>query len=102
MTARLVRLAEKSRPPVTLSIDGESVQALEGDTLLVAILTAMDHVRDSEFGDGRRAGFCFMGACQDCWVWTEEGRRLRACSTVVQPDMRISTRAPEATWSNAE
>jgi len=102
MSARLVRLAETTRPRVSFFIDGQSVQALVGDTLLVAILTAMDHVRDSEFGDGRRAGFCFMGACQDCWVWTEEGRRLRACSTVVQPDMRISTRAPEETWSSVE
>jgi predicted molibdopterin-dependent oxidoreductase YjgC len=102
MSARLVRLAETSRPRVCLVIDGQSVQALEGDTVLVAILTATDHVRDSEFGDGRRAGFCFMGACQDCWVWTEDGRRLRACSTVVQSDMRISTRAPEETWSNVE
>lgn len=102
MSARLVRLAETGRPRVTLAIDGQSVEALEGDTLLVAILTAMDHVRDSEFGDGRRAGFCFMGACQDCWVWTEDGRRLRACSTLAQADMRISTRAPDETWSNVE
>lgn len=102
MSARLVRLAETSRPSVTLFVDGTRVQALEGDTLLVAILTAIDHVRDSEFGDGRRAGFCFMGACQDCWVWTEDGRRLRACSTVVQAGMRISTRAAEERWSNVE
>jgi hypothetical protein len=102
MSARLVRLAETNRPRVTLVVDGTPIHALEGDTLLVAILTAMDHVRDSEFGDGRRAGFCFMGACQDCWVWTGDGQRLRACSTIVQSDMRISTRAPEETWSNAE
>ena len=102
MSARLVRLAETSRRRVTLFIDGQSAHALEGDTLLVAMLTTMDHVRESEFGDGRRAGFCFMGACQDCWVWTEDGHRLRACSTVVQSDMRISTQAPEETWSNVE
>lgn len=102
MSARLVRLAETSRPPVTLFVDGRPVRALEGDTLLVAMLTAIDHVRDSEFGDGRRAGFCFMGACQDCWVWTEDGRRLRACSTIVEAGMRISTRALEERWSNVE
>ena len=102
MSGRLVRLAETSRPPVTLFVDGTPVRALEGDTLLVAMLTAIDHVRDSEFGDGRRAGFCFMGACQDCWVWTEDGRRLRACSTIVEAGMRISTRALEERWSNVE
>jgi predicted molibdopterin-dependent oxidoreductase YjgC len=55
-------------------------------------------VRDSEFGDGPRAGFCLMGACQDCWVWTPEGQRLRACSTTVEPGMRVLTTPPRAHW----
>jgi predicted molibdopterin-dependent oxidoreductase YjgC len=97
MTARFVRLAETSRAPVTIEIDGEPVQALQGDTLLVAMLCKLDHLRVSEFGDGRRAGFCLMGACQDCWVWTADGDRLRACSTLVSNGMRITTREPQ--WS---
>ncbi len=68
--------------------------------LLTAILCVAADVRLSEFGDGHRAGFCLMGACQDCWVWTEEGTRLRACSTPVIEGMRIRTRQPEATWPN--
>jgi len=99
MSARFVRLAETARPQVTLLIDGQPVQALQGDTLLVAMLAAIDHLRSSEFGDGKRAGFCLMGACQDCWVWTAAGGRLRACSTLVAEGMSISTRQPEATWS---
>jgi len=39
-----------------------------------------------------------MGACQDCWVWTAEGGRLRACSTEVAEGMAVSTQAPELTW----
>jgi predicted molibdopterin-dependent oxidoreductase YjgC len=99
MPARFVRLAEIARPQVAILIDGQSVQALQGDTLLVAMLSAIDHLRGSEFGDGKRAGFCLMGACQDCWVWTAAGARLRACSTLVAEGMAISTRQPEATWS---
>ena len=99
MSSRFVRLGETQRPRVTFVIDGHALQALEGDTLLVAMLCAVAHVRSSEFGDGHRAGFCLMGACQDCWVWTEAGERLRACSTPVREGMRISTRQPEATWS---
>ena len=52
-----------------------------GDTLIVALLGQVRHLR-SEFGDGVRAGFCLMGACQDCWVYTVEGERMRACATV--------------------
>jgi len=92
----LRRLAECDRPEVRFAIDGRAATALQGDTLLTAILLNAAALRLSEFGDGPRAGFCLMGACQDCWVWTEEGRRLRACSTFVEPGMRIVTR--EAPW----
>lgn len=95
---RFVRLAEADRPAIQFLIDGVSASALEGDTLLVALLSQGRRVRDSEFGDGVRAGFCLMGACQDCWVWDATGQRLRACSTVAHAGMSIVTRAPEATW----
>jgi len=102
MAGRFVRLAETGRRTVTLIVDGKVIRAYEGDTLLVALLTSMGHVRASEFGDGRRAGFCLMGACQDCWVWSSDGNRLRACSTVLSEGMAISTQQPEVTWSNRE
>jgi hypothetical protein len=92
------RLAETKRPRVQLVVDGAPVPALQGDTLLVALLAHGARLRESEFGDGARAGFCLMGACQDCWVWTEDGQRLRACSTPVADGMRLLTR--EAPWLN--
>ncbi len=93
---RFVRLAETGRRQLQLELDGQTVSALEGDTLMVAILTNRAALRSSEFGDGVRAGFCLMGACQDCWVWSEQGERLRACSTEVRDGMRIRTAEPEA------
>ena len=95
---RFVRLAEIKRPTLRLLIDGAPATALEGDTLLVALLTHGRRVRASEFGDGTRAGFCLMGACQDCWVWDEAGRRLRACSTVVTEGMHVRTTPPASLW----
>ena len=97
---RFVRLAETARPTLRLLIDGQPATALEGDSLLVALLTHGRRVRDSEFGDGARAGFCLMGACQDCWVWTESGERLRACTTVVREGLRVCTEPLEVTWPN--
>ncbi len=90
--ARFQRLAETGRPRVMLEVDGVAVAALAGDTLQVAILANAGALRESEFGDGLRAGFCLMAACQDCWVWTADGARLRACSTPVAAGMRIVTR----------
>lgn len=93
---RFHRLGEADRPAVAFEIDGAPATALAGDTLLVAILTQRGSLRVSEFGDGPRAGFCLMGACQDCWVWTAEGERLQACATEVAAGMRIVTQ--EAAW----
>jgi hypothetical protein len=95
---RFQRLGEEARAKLAFSIDGRAAAAREGDTLLVAILTNVGSLRQSDFGDGNRAGFCLMGACQDCWIWTETGERLRACTTAVTEDLRILTKAPEAGW----
>jgi NADH dehydrogenase/NADH:ubiquinone oxidoreductase subunit G len=32
-----------------------------------------------------------MGACQDCWVWSAEGGRIRACTTPVADGMALFT-----------
>ena len=98
MSGRFVRLAEQGRPSVNLTVDGAQVQALQGDTLMVAVLTHGNALRQSEFDSGRRAGFCLMGACQDCWVWTRSGERLRACSHEVREGLDIVTTQPEAKW----
>ena len=98
MKGRFVRLGERNRPSVTLRVDGVPVQALQGDTLMVALLTEGTALRESEFDSGRRAGFCLMGACQDCWVWTRNGERLRACSSEVREGLDIVTTQPEAKW----
>ncbi|KEZ74642.1 MULTISPECIES: (2Fe-2S)-binding protein [Pseudomonas] len=98
MNGRFVRLGERDRPVVSLMVDSAPIEALQGDTLMVALLTRKATLRQSEFDPGRRAGFCLMGACQDCWVWTRSGERLRACSNEVRDGLDIVTTQPEAKW----
>ena len=95
---RFQRLAETHRPPITFMLDGQPVTALAGDSLLVAILMNAKGLRRSEFGPHKRAGFCLMAACQDCWVWTEDGDRLRACDTPVSEGLSIRTEQPGDSW----
>ena len=95
ISQRFTRLAETDRPRVRIAIDGHAVEALAGDTIMVAVLNNARHLRVSEFGDGRRAGFCLMGACQDCWVWLADGARVRACTTPVAEGLHVLTQAPE-------
>lgn len=88
---QIVRLKELDRRPVTFRLDGRKVEALEGDTVLVAMLVNGHRLRISEFGGDPRAGFCMMAACQDCWVDTAAGERFRACSTAIADGMDLLT-----------
>lgn len=94
--AQFVRLAEADRAPVFFMLDGIPSSALEGDTVLTAILIQRRALRVSEFSGEPRAGFCLIGACQDCWVRSEDGQRLRACSTRIEGGMRLLTDSLDA------
>lgn len=95
MTGRIVRLAERGRREIRFQLDGRDAVALEGDTVLIAVLANADHVRRSEFGAQEpRAGFCLMGACQDCVIWTGEGKRIQACMTPIVANMAFWTQLP--------
>ncbi|MEK6346742.1 MAG: (2Fe-2S)-binding protein [Burkholderia sp.] len=100
-TPQLVRVAETARSRLPFVLDGAPVEALAGDTVLTAILTQQRRLRVSEFGDGPRAGFCLIGACQDCWVREESGARLRACSTPLRAGMRVVTAAIDGAGAGA-
>ena len=86
---RFRRLTESGRRHIFLSVGERRIEALEGDSLLTALLLAGTQLRQSEFGDGPRAGFCLMGACQDCWVSLSDGRRVRACTTPAEDGMAL-------------
>jgi D-hydroxyproline dehydrogenase subunit gamma len=92
---RLQRVKDQDRRLIEVVIDGWALSAMEGDTVLVAILAQRSHLREDARGEADGAGFCLMGACQDCWVWLEDGKRIRACTTYVEPGLSIRTRWPD-------
>jgi predicted molibdopterin-dependent oxidoreductase YjgC len=91
--AQFRRLTPRRGATIGFTIDGRPATASEGDTLLSAILLNVGSLRRFEFGAERRAGFCLMGACQDCWVSLDSGERLRACTSLVRAGMAIVTDA---------
>ena len=94
MTGRLVRAIVPDAPVVRILVDGEQVTAYTGESVLVAVLAERKALRRHEFSDEMRAGFCLMGACQDCWVWLADHSRVRACTTVVTDGMHVLTSPP--------
>jgi predicted molibdopterin-dependent oxidoreductase YjgC len=87
----LHRLVRNDSPAISFLIDGEPREGRAGDTVLTAVLCHADRLRHSEFSGAPRAGFCQMGACQDCWVQLAGGERLRACTTPLAEGMHIIT-----------
>ena len=85
------RLEETGREPISFTLDGEVLHAMRGDTIMTAVLTHRSQLRRSDLSASARAGFCLMGACQDCWIELAGGGRIRACSTMLSPGMCLLT-----------
>ena len=89
-----VRVKPRTGGAIAFTIDGAAAEARAGDTVLTAVLLHGARLRQFEFSDAPRAGFCLMGACQDCWVQLAGGRRLRSCTTLISEGMAITTTGP--------
>jgi NADH dehydrogenase/NADH:ubiquinone oxidoreductase subunit G len=87
----LQRLRFRRTASVTIFLDGRPIETRAGDSLLCAVMSAADGLRIHEFDGKPRAGFCGMGACQDCWIWIEGRQRVRACTTLAEDGMRLTT-----------
>lgn len=91
----LFRAFPLTGPECEIFINDRPVRARAGQSVLTVILEHAAHVREHETNGEPRAGFCLMGACQDCWIWTSPHQRGRSCTTPAQPGMRIYTRNPD-------
>lgn len=81
-------------PDFVIYFDNHSIPAYRGETVIAALLRQQKNLSFSEFDNAPRAGFCLMGACQDCSVWTHYGERLRACRATVEEGQKLLSRAP--------
>jgi hypothetical protein len=81
---------------VQIMMDGESIQAYEGESLAAALLAAGRRVfRHAEPGRDPRGIFCGMGICYDCLVMVAGQDHVRACMTLVQEGMHVTTLGAE-------
>ena len=93
---QFVRAVPRHGATLRLTVDGGTIEAIEGDSLLAVLLLNGRAVRHLEFSGVPRAGFCLMGACQDCWVSLADGERVRACTTLAADGMVIWTNPQKA------
>ncbi len=87
---RIERDTERGRP-LTLTVDGRSLTAFDGETLAAAMLEKGAAFRRDTRGLDRGL-FCNMGSCSECMVTLlPSGRRARACVTPVSDGMEVRT-----------
>ena len=76
-----------------LMVDGRSIPAREGETVLAALVAAgIRSLRPVEGENGAfRGALCGMGICYECRVTINGVPDQRACMTLVAPGMVIET-----------
>jgi sarcosine oxidase subunit alpha len=80
-----------AREPLTVTVDGEPVQAFAGESVATVLLALGKRTfRHTERGTPRGL-FCGMGVCFDCLVTVDGVDNVRACMTLVSEGMEIGT-----------
>jgi D-hydroxyproline dehydrogenase subunit gamma len=78
---------------VQILVDGEAVEAHEGESLAAALLASERRTTRWTTRTGEPRGyFCGMGICHDCLVNVEGLGNVRACVTAVSDGIRVERR----------
>ncbi|SAL18725.1 NAD(FAD)-dependent dehydrogenase [Caballeronia sordidicola] len=81
---------EKPRRAVTLTVEGRTIEAREGDTLALALLdSGIDHTRTTPVSNSPRAPLCLMGVCFECLVEVDGQPNVQACMLEVREGMDV-------------
>jgi len=84
------RLRDDPRAAVTIELDGETLTALEGDTVAAAMLTAgVGHTGATPVGGKARLPYCMMGVCFDCLMEIDGVPNRQACLVRVRDGMKV-------------
>jgi len=85
-----VRAGTPEGEPISLTFEGDSIEAYASDTVATALLAAgIRTLTVTEVAGDPRGGFCFVGRCADCLVIVDGQANKRACVTPVRDGMDI-------------
>jgi predicted molibdopterin-dependent oxidoreductase YjgC len=76
-------------PAVTITVDGEPLQAHVGETVAAALIAQDAAGIRTTRGGAPRGLYCGMGVCFDCLVVVDGLPNTRACMTWVRDGMEI-------------
>ncbi|QUJ66302.1 (2Fe-2S)-binding protein [Photobacterium sp. GJ3] len=74
-----------------IRVDETEVDAVPGESVLSTLLAnEFRRIMKNDYGQSSGA-FCGMGVCHCCMVSINGRHKKRACQTIVQPGMEVST-----------
>ena len=89
----------KKRPLVEIEVDGEKIQAFEGETIASALIAnGRSLFRYTKKNHEPRGVFCAIGRCTDCLMIVDGIPNVRTCITTVKKGMRIETQKGLGEW----
>jgi aerobic-type carbon monoxide dehydrogenase small subunit (CoxS/CutS family) len=88
-------------PKITLMVDGQTVEAFEGEPIATALLAAGRRVfRHTTKRDEPRGVFCALGRCTDCVMIVDGHPNVRTCVTAARDGMVIETQRGLGRWES--
>jgi len=82
----------QDRPLVRIQVDGDTVEAMEGEPIATALLAAGKSVfRYTRKRKEPRGVYCAIGRCTDCMMIVDGVPNVRTCVTPVRAGMKVET-----------
>jgi len=86
---------------VTIEVDGQPIQAYEGEPIAAALMAAGFRVlRHTVKRHEPRGVYCAIGRCTDCAMTVDGRPNVRTCVTPVREGMRIETQDGLGAWGD--
>jgi hypothetical protein len=84
------KLPDPSASSVTVYVDGEPVEAQQGETVAAVLLRQRELAsRTTPVQETPRAPFCMMGVCFDCLAIVDGAPSTQSCLVSVREGMRV-------------
>lgn len=89
-----VRPFKSAARAVSVVIDGETVEASDGEMLAAVLLrTPPFYARTTPVSESRRAPYCLMGVCFDCLATVDGVASVQTCLMPVHDGMTVERQA---------
>ena len=88
---------------VTIYVDGNAVQAREGEMVAAALMAAgIRSFRKTPIKHRPRGIFCAIGCCTDCAMTVDGVPNVRTCITRVRDGMKVETQDGLGKWGGTK